>query len=290
MGQLIALCLKEKKELNYEGFKKLTEQVCSDMFLSVYLFLRRSMPLYDQVYLYADRIKKAPRGTTPRNLHVISSPKMLSTLSPVSKLMKRAGSCKKLSINRGKTSPEKSSPKVKQKSTFNQKSTFESEVEKLNKEEEFSSATCCDESLGACETLIHKVPLLKVNTNDLRWQKEQNSSKDNSFFQDNYGVGVRQPNKKKLSTFSSENEFTNEEEKKVFSKFKPQNPEPTSLVYCECGELIERDNFRCSHCVEKKKPIDFSGPLLFQEDNSIHSCWLRLLNKELYCIKYVIIK
>lgn len=35
LTQLIALCLKEKKQMNFQEFKKLTEDVCSDMFLCV---------------------------------------------------------------------------------------------------------------------------------------------------------------------------------------------------------------------------------------------------------------
>lgn len=76
--------------------------------------MRRTIPLYDQVYLYANRIKGIPRVNTPKNLKVISSPKMLCTMSPVSNILKHPGSCR--------NSPKAS--KAPNKSSLNQKSRF----------------------------------------------------------------------------------------------------------------------------------------------------------------------
>jgi len=267
------------------------------MFLSVYLFIRRNIPLYDQVFLYANRIKNAPRVNTPKNIKIISSPKMLSTRSPVSSLMARSNSLKKL-CGSPKSSFNKqdiSKSNFTNASGFKKAATEKEEEEKKKKkveEDKFdfsSSVNEIEESENSTGQSINQVPSLRVNSNDLKWIKVQNTSKDTGFFAENYGEGVKQSNNKKLSQFYRDPDSPIEE-------LDPLNVKQTTLavpisepsesqfiLYCECGEVCEVGNTLCKNCKEKEKPIDYDGYLYINLQSETKKYWCRLLNKELYC-------
>lgn len=131
--------------------------------------------------------------------------------------------------------------------------------------------------------------MLKVNSNDLRWLKEQKSSKDAGFFQQNHDSVVRLSNNKRLSKFSPVGDINPHSEEEIKAPHIEiinscsSESESSSLMYCVCGSLCEGDNTECNRCLQKKTPIDFSGSLLAHINFGVKKYWFRLLNKELYC-------
>jgi hypothetical protein len=288
--------MKDNSKVTFENFKKLTEETCSDMFLAVYLLLRRSFPLYDQVYLYATKIKNIPRGCTPRNLKVISSPKMLGTLSPVAALVKRPGSCRH--------SDSKSNGK---KSTMAAKSRFggfgdavddSNSSPQIKDTSDFSSAFANEDVQNVEEQPVQKIPLLKVNCNDLRWHKETKTLLDTDFNTESHKEVVRIPSNTGLQKFASlalKNSDISKEPKedvKASNSLKlaivPASNEPDIVQFCECGGICEPSKFRCNECLQKQVPIDFSSYMYSHIDFGIKMYWFRLLNMELYCNPNVI--
>ncbi len=163
---------------------------------------------------------------------------------------------------------------------------------------------------------IQKLPTLKVNSNDLSWLKEQKASKDISLLQEDMSGDVVRisSHTKKVSRFyvppvdnkeDCESPCDEVEEAKDFSGAVKESEGtkglakdspltsfsgvaitlPTNIeLYCECGGLCEGDNSQCSKCLEKRKPVEFSGHLFAQVNSATKLCWFHLLNKELYCM------
>ena len=151
------------------------------------------------------------------------------------------------------------------------------------------------------ETHAKKLPALKVNSNDLKWLREQRLSKDTDLIQQEIpGYVVRlstQP--RKVSRFyippveSTQDHSQNVEDTEEIkdSAIPLENPATIVVsphvtqfvVYCQCGNLCETDNPLCKKCIEKQIPVEFSGKLYYQSGSDLKLCWFRLLNKELYC-------
>jgi len=252
--------------------------------------------LYDQVFLYAERIKNIPRCASPICRKVISTPKMLRTFSPLASLLRHAGPSGKptQSEEKGSKRTIQFSSEKKAKSTFSQ--AVNDEEEKADTAEDFTSAACNDGSPKANHVLINKVPSLKIESNDLTWMKEQKSSKDTSYFQKMHEGCVRDPNRKpklsnkKLSSFATA--ATTEDQSSssgVQPRTKSSNSECDederweSVLYCECGNACEGGKVLCPTCIKNQKTIDFAGYLFMDFDSSFKLFWFRLLNKELYC-------
>jgi hypothetical protein len=243
---------------------------------------------------------------------VISSPKMLSKFSPVASIIKRTNSCKRIS-----TPDEESKGRVTKlgarKSTFvKARESFSQFPKKLNLspererereaeleptfDEDFSTAMN-EESQAEEEVGARKIPCLKVNSNDLHWLKEQKCSKDVIAIKELNGEAVRVPrHQKKMSQFFIPKDTQTEEAPRLLGSkedIKEVPPEASKVpsaesvitveVYCECGNLCETDNSLCASCRAKQKPIDFAGELFVKIDETNTLCWVRLLNKELYC-------
>ncbi len=291
----------------------------------MYLYLRSHLPLYDQVYLYAKRIKKVGNINSPTRKNIISSPRVLSRFSPVASMIRRNST----SVKRTLTEEKKDSPYSSRvrKSTFNnsgdtpvgkkgevsqfcdaaavaEKSKFVCGHEAktaaknieptINREEDFTTAMGEDPAHDEGETHARKLPTLKVNSNDLNWLREQKASKDSALIQEEMpGDVVRlSTSPKKVSQFyippieAKEDGSPNIdeiEESKDTAAGTPFGRIPLFVLYCECGNTCEPDHSLCGKCIEKQKPVEFSGHLYAQVYSGLKLCWFRLLNRELYC-------
>lgn len=239
---------------------------------------------------------------SPTKKHVISSPRVLSRFSPVASMIKRTNSCKRFSIDKSEDSKEtrsKLQQDLARKSTF---TTFASTTNvdstpKKYDEEDFTAALG-DESPKDSGSHAQKLPTLKVNSNDLSWLKEQKGSKDMTVLQEEMtGDVVRiSSHTKKVSQFyippiPAEDSVPSEEDTEELKA--PPVPMLNRristagmfVLYCECGNVCEGDNSLCNKCLDKQKPIEFSGHLYTQVHSGLKLCWIHLLNKELYCIR-----
>ena len=167
-----------------------------------------------------------------------------------------------------------------------------------NFEDDFTSAVSSESPINDCHA--QKLPTLRVNSNDLNWHKEQKGSKDSVLLQAEMSgnvvrISTSNPTKK-VSTFyipAVEDEdsppVADEVEEVKAAKLKVAIPPtlqtaPTTFeLFCECGNLCDKENSICKACMEKKKPVEFSGHLYTQVYSGLKLCWFRLLNKELYC-------
>ena len=158
-----------------------------------------------------------------------------------------------------------------------------------------------DESPKDTGSHAQKLPTLRVNSNDLSWLKEQKGSKDSQLFQGELSGDVVRlsTHAKKVSQFYIPPVVSTEEGTPIpedMEDVKASSPVPSFetiptpantispfILYCECGNPCEGENSLCDKCLEKQKPIEFSGHLYAHVYSGINLCWFRLLNKELYC-------
>ena len=94
----------QKKRINLEEFKRINQEVSSEMFLSVLILLQNSLPCTENFYRYQKNFERyigadgqpteAPAdGQPPANGQVktIASPRLMSNLSPIASLAKQQG-------------------------------------------------------------------------------------------------------------------------------------------------------------------------------------------------------
>jgi len=320
--------MKDKTRLSFSDFKEITIKVCSDMFLcvffitkkdKVFLYLRSNLQIYEKVYLYAKKIKKMNQVSSPSMTHTISSPRVLSHFSPVASIIRRnsvsgaraayAGSEENKDSSGNSRSRTKSQFKKSTKdgtsSRFNSLSNkldgfsqFCSEavedskqLETGTKEEDFTNAM--GEETAHEDFHAHKLPTLKVNSNDLNWLREQKpSSKDPiipSPTQLSGDVVRISTHTTKVSKFYvapvvvKEPGVEDSEEASLSGSDSSSSIPSLTVMYCECGNACESENTLCKACMQKQQPIEYSGPLYIHLYSSVKLCWIRLLNRELYC-------
>lgn len=214
-------------------------------------------------------------------MQVLSSPKMLCTNSPLSTLLKKTGSCRSL---KSKPVETKKANFPKNPSKFclpkEEKKYKEEDEDEKEKERDETCVVSDDESPRAQKLPTHSIKRIHINSNELKWIKEQKGSKDTAFFQKLHAIAVRTSSGKKLSQFRPSNQADPMPEEDQ----SPTIQSNSNLVYCVCGELCNGDNVQCNACLQKKKPIDYAGYLLARLEFIFRPYWFRILNKELYCI------
>ena len=188
------------------------------------------MPLYEQVYLYADRISplKQRRG---ESVHRVSTPKMLSKFAPVAPLIKRARS-----VQRSNPRNKLARPQARHslgKSTFQPAANFagtdpSEPVDAAHDAMDSRSPTqsprpspapspCSnpkpqptvqleDEPPPADEPPAQTIKSIQVNSNDLHWHKPVTMSKDTGLLQGREfdPLVVRLPQVRKPSHFAEQ--------------------------------------------------------------------------------------
>lgn len=89
LNQLADLCFKDKEKMNLEEFKDVAENVTSEMFLCLFSLVKTHFPSLAQFKKYEQRIKKQSNLlATPTSSRRLAAPKVLSTFSSTSKIMK----------------------------------------------------------------------------------------------------------------------------------------------------------------------------------------------------------
>lgn len=94
----------QKKRINLEEFKRINQEVSSEMFLSVLILLQNSLPCTENFYRYQKNFERyigadgqptetPADGQPPANGQVktIASPRLMSNLSPIASLAKQQG-------------------------------------------------------------------------------------------------------------------------------------------------------------------------------------------------------
>lgn len=271
------------------------------------MYLRSTIQLYDQVYLYAKRIKRLPRKESPKNCTVISSPKMLSTFSPLRSIISRKGSSSQLLTDKEEN---KENPVKRGRSTFaaalmcnnnrslqppknvGRSASSNEVVKNLSLVPDAS-----EDSADAEEKPVQRVPFLKVNSNDLSWQIEQKQTKDcppadlsgevvkikaepikkSKFFVDPDVSPASQDMQEDIKINSCQYQHPTENFETEIKK-----EETKSVLYCECGNVCEENKSSCNSCLSCQKPTEFSGYLMTIICDKLENYWLLLLNKELY--------
>ena len=156
---------------------------------------------------------------------------------------------------------------------------------KVTKEEDFSSAMAeglsemCDEYTEHIKIL----PVLKVNSNDLNWLKEQKPSRGSSLtIQSLQGDAVRTSAHTKKSTFSTT--YTPKATEECEELKSNIDYDGNISLYCECGNICQSGQTMCNVCLQKQEPVEISGNLYMSNNKGVIMYWVHLLNKELYCI------
>ena len=91
IDQLIECLFKEREYITFEQFKGITENESSDLFISVYFLLRKQIPFYKQIPLYATEVKRVKTTTKKKPVcRKISSPKVLQQFSTVGRVIRKS--------------------------------------------------------------------------------------------------------------------------------------------------------------------------------------------------------
>ena len=123
---------------------------------------------------------------------------------------------------------------------------------------------------------------------NLNWCKEQTKISSNILSEDVVRLSSLP---KKVSTYyvspvQLDDDFFQWDECEEFkssTSIKEETPINFEL-YCECGNICKNDQSLCKSCLEKQTTIEFSGYLSIFTKDHLKRYWVRLLNKELYCI------
>ena len=80
----------EKKRINYEEYVKINQEITSEMFLSILTLLQTNLPCSVNYYRYKNNYEKyvGDDNSTGGTIKQLSSPRIMSKLSPVSNLVK----------------------------------------------------------------------------------------------------------------------------------------------------------------------------------------------------------
>jgi len=80
----------EKKRINYEEYVKINQEITSEMFLSILTLLQTNLPCSVNYYRYKNNYEKyvGDDNSTGGTIKQLSSPRIMSKLSPVSQLVK----------------------------------------------------------------------------------------------------------------------------------------------------------------------------------------------------------
>lgn len=88
IDEMLDLCMKNKEAINFPEFKEINEIVSSDMFLGLYLFIRKLLPTFNTFNQFKSKniLNEVPK--TPSNkVKVLASPKVLSRFGPISEIV-----------------------------------------------------------------------------------------------------------------------------------------------------------------------------------------------------------
>jgi Ca2+-binding EF-hand superfamily protein len=89
LHKLVDLCFKDKDKMNLNEFKNVAENVTSEMFLCLFSLVKMHFPLLAQFKNYEQRIRKQSNLLgTPTSSRRLAAPRVLSTFSSTSKIMK----------------------------------------------------------------------------------------------------------------------------------------------------------------------------------------------------------
>lgn len=136
------------------------------------------------------------------------------------------------------------------------------------------------------ENSIKILPKIKVNTYNTMWLKERTYSKDYKDLKDSKEIEenvVRTNSKTNLKTDYFNWNYA-EETKKLSKDNLEEDLCPKFILYCECGSLCDLNETLCKECLEEQNCVEYSGHLFFYMNEKLKPCFVRLLNKELYCI------
>lgn len=226
-----------------------------------------------------------PRSPSSRSHKVISTPKMLCTQSPLSSIINLS--------NTGRRSlPQillqySGKKQTIRKSTFNMNPAEHGETTGNTKNIDFTSAMVGEEYPEAEEEHAQKIPKLKINTNELKKQYEENKEEQKELSVELHGAVLRIPSDKKLPQFIPKGDRTPPSctSREEFSQTEGNAEQGYFIMYCECGCVCSPEQTQCNGCIQKRNIVDFSGVLFIQAETNIDSFWCRLLKMELYCYK-----
>jgi hypothetical protein len=215
--------------------------------------MRKQIPFYKQIPLYALKIKKMLSKTPalkPRTI-LISSPKLLTKFAPVSPMIKHS------SRFAGKSQLKTSSVLAK----------LASNTGDIKKVEE----TKVKPSKGM---LARHVPLIEPTKDTVAPSPNINTE------------AIRLPNTIKTNILAPTKAPDTAELLKSPSLFLrgTGKSETAGMIYCECGNPCEGDSTLCDSCLKSKESVEYSGYLYLKDKvNQLKRYWYILLNKELYC-------
>ena len=203
--------------------------------------------------------------TAPKNAKLLSSPKLLSKMAPVSSMVKR-------------------SPKgvLSKQATADATKIAANILNRLSGQAEESKKTQQSESEESKNNASKTMKALHVP-----WIDSNNAEKLALSPNINTEV-VRLPNTSKtqpsvLQTIKNPNGVINKSPS-VFLRDAAQDE--NSVNYCECGSVCEGANTACLTCSQKiKTPVEYSGYLYIKKhETKLKRYWYSLNNKELYCM------
>jgi hypothetical protein len=98
LSELTQLCFKEKEKINLEEFGEITENICSDIFMCMFLLIKTKLPSQEQIsHILKKKKEKLTKYNTPSTPQKdrrknLATPKFLSTFSPVAIMVKNYSS------------------------------------------------------------------------------------------------------------------------------------------------------------------------------------------------------
>ncbi len=223
--------------------------------------MRKQIPFYKQITLYAKKIKKADTKAShsPPTTKLLSSPKMLSKFAPVSPMIKR--------------SPH--GPTKEGLKTSSALTKFSANPSEETKEKKPSAGD--EPKLEPSKTMkAQHVPWIDASkAKDIVMSPNMNTEV------------IRLPNTIKVNTsvLQKVKEDKSEMLKSPSLFLRDASKDPTGgIIFCGCGNPCEGDNTLCPSCIKSRESIENSGYLYVKtKSTKLKRYWYLLLNKELYC-------
>lgn len=220
--------------------------------------MRKQIPFYKQIALYATRIKKliskspALKPTTK----LLSSPKLLTKFAPVSPMIRH-------------------STRVYEKTNIKTSSV----LSRLAGNPSVASKVIVEEAKAK--------PSRGMLARHAPWI-DQAKTKNSPMSPDINAEAIRLPNAVKTGnsvTLAAINTAELLKSPSLFLRGTDRDEAKDNVIYCECGNPCEVENSLCETCLKSKESVEYSGYLSIKDkSNQLKQYWYILLNKELYCI------
>lgn len=238
------------------------------------MLMRKQIPLYNQLMLYARRIKKSEsKAHSPPVTKFLPFPKMLSKFAPVSPMIKRSPEALRKSGLRTSSVLTKFGASPEETKDHHKEHADDSKEEKKDVVAE-------EHKIEASKTLKSQyVPWIDASkARDVLLSPNMNTEV------------IRLPNAIKVNL--SVQQKTKEEKSELLKSpslyLRDTSKESAGgLIYCECGNPCDGDNTQCTTCLKAKETSEYSGYLYLKtKSTKLKRYWYILLNKELYCTSH----